>query len=190
MKSKWIWIGILVVLVVVFGSIVGVRQWMTRPGIHQFAGDVYVDLRGVGFCFDEKTGELKSEASVVIDGWTDGDEYFRGDLSVSSFPITEGGTIEGDAVLFEAGNGFYYIEYAPRCTHMETVPDGDRQYPLEHDCNYSYTYCIYPEDPSFMAVLVHDFTKQVWHTVIVADSEAQARERLAWFEANEPSLYE
>lgn len=189
MKSKWIWISVIAILVLVVGLAVGAQLWLGRPGVHVFLGDLYVNSGGMGYTFEDKTGELLGSSLVTVDGFAnDKDHVFQGELDVVAFPVTEAGDISGDAIVTKVG-GFYYIEYNPLCTHLETKDDG-RQYPVTHSCDYSYQYVVYPEDPGFLAITIYDAVKMDWHTVVVAGSEEQAKERYQWFLANEPSLYE
>lgn len=190
MKTKWLWISIAAVLIVAIGATLGVRMWMSRPGVRLFAGDLYVELGGMGYAFNDETGECIGSSQVTVDGQTDGGDIFNGTLSVLGFPITEGGTISGDPVMIEAGNGFYYIDHSPMCTHTETVANSDREYPVEHFCDYSYQYVVYPDDPAFLAVLIYDSVEMDWYTVVVAGNEEQARERYQWFRENEPNLFD
>lgn len=188
MKSRWIWISLVVLLVVVLAVVIGLQLWLTGPGIRVFGGELFVETSGMGYAFNDETGECIGSSLVQVDGQTDGSDVFSGELSVLGFPVTEAGTISGDPVVTEA-EGFYFIEYTPKCTHMETTASG-REYPVEHFCDYSYQYCVYPEDPDFLAVLIYDNVEMEWHTVVIADNEEQARERYEWFLENEPNLYD
>lgn len=189
MKGKWIWISVIAVLVLVIGGALGVQLWLQRPGVHVFMGDLYVNTGGMGYTFEDKTGECIGSSMVTVDGFAnDKDHVFDGDLNVVAFPVIESGDISGDAYVTRAGD-FYYIEYGPLCTHLETTDTG-RQYPVTHACDYRYQYVVYPEDPSFLAITVYDSVKMEWHTVILAENEEQAKERYQWFLANEPSLYD
>lgn len=190
MKSKWLWIALVVVVILALVSFVGVQYWLGRPGVRVAMGDLYVERSGMGYAFNDETGECIGSSMVTVDGKSDGEGVFDGTLSVLGFPITESGTISGDPVMTEAGGGFYYIEYSPQCTHMEVAEGTDRQYPVTHLCDYSYQYCVYPDDPQFLAVLIYDAVEMEWYTVVVADDEEQARERYEWFLENEPSLYD
>lgn len=189
MKGKWIWTSVIVVLVLLIGSVVGVQLWARRPGVRVLWGDLYVKTGGMGYTFEDSTGDCIGSSVVSVDGFAnDKNHCFKGELGVVAFPITENGDISGDPVVTQYGD-FYYIEFNPLCTHLETADSG-RQYPVTHSCDYSYQYVVYPEDPTFLAITVYDAVKQSWHTVILADSEEQAKERYQWFLANEPSLYD
>lgn len=179
MKGKWLWTGIITALVLVVGAMLGLRLWGERPGVHMYFGDLYADLDGVGFVFDDATGEYIGQTPVAVDGRTEGDDTFVGELTVLSYPITETGTISGDPYVEEAKDGYYYIQYLPMCTHSETV-DGVTQFE-EHFCNYTYTYCVRPDDPQFLAVVIYDYNEEDYYTVVMAEDETQAKERYQAF---------
>lgn len=179
MKGKWLWTGIITVLVLTVGSLICIRLWGERPGVHLNFGDLYVDLDGVGFVFNDETGEYIGQTPVSVDGRTEGDEIFLGELDVLSYPISETGTISGDPYVEEAKDGYYYIQYLPVCTHSDTEDGVTRS--EEHFCNYTYTYCVRPGDPEFLAVVIFDYDEQDYYTVIMAEDEAQAKERYQAF---------
>lgn len=190
MKTKWLWIAMFAVLVIALGVLLGGKLVLQSPGIRVFGGELYVDVSGTAYAFDDKTKEFLNVTQVNVDGYTAGTEIFEGTLSVQGFPITEGGTISGDPVVIDAGEGFYYIEYLPMCTHMETTENGEREYPVKHMCDYSYTYCVYPEDPDFLAVIIYDSVEAKYYVVVLAEDQAQAESRYQWFLEHEPSLYD
>ena len=179
MKSKWVWVGIILTLVAVVAVVLGVRLWCERPGVHSFLGDLYVDMEGVGFIFSDEDGEYQGQTPVEVDGHSEGDGTFVGDLVVLSYPIAEEGKISGEPYVEDARDGYKYIQYLPVCTHSETV-DGVTSL-KEHFCNYTYTWCVRPGDPEFLAVVIHDFDEEDYYTVILAEDEAQAKERYAEF---------
>lgn len=190
MKTRWLWIAIIGVLVIVLSVLLGGKLFLRSSGIRTFGGDLYVNVSGTAYAFDDQTGEFLDVTQMTVDGCTDGGGIFEGTLSVLGFPITESGTIAGDAVVTVTGDGFYCIEYLPMCTHMETAENGEREYPLEHQCNFSYTYYVYPENPEFLAVVVYDYAEMEYYVAVMADSQEQAESRYAWFLENEPSLYD
>lgn len=200
MKKKWIFIGIAVVVAVAVAvcALLLLKKKKEQPGIHLVDGDLYGNLNGTGYAFLLKDGKLsdgecEGETQVVVKGSTNSRGEFEGTLSVPGFPITESGTISGAASLVEDGNGFYELHYNPVCTHDETVEVTNGEGAVlsthtgkeTHSCNYQYIYRFYPEEADFAVVYVYDIAKSDYYCVVVADSEAQARERFQWMKNNE-----
>ncbi len=188
MKKKWIWITIAAVLLAaIIGGLIYLWYLRSRSGAHLVGGELYVDISGTGFVFARSTGEYTDEQTpVTVIGNTNSDDIFEGELMVLGFPITEVGTLSGDPVFQDLGNGFYSIYYAPVCTHWETVDDIDVQ--DTHVCTYEYTYYFYPEDPDFLIVEVYEWLQipGEYKCVVVADSQEEAAERYQWFVENGP----
>lgn len=189
MKAKWIPIAIIAVLVLTLVALVVGNMILKSPGVRAFGGDLYANVSGVAYAFNEKTGEFVDSGTVTVKGCTEGDDYFVGELYTQSFPLADSGEISGEPTVTEA-DGFYCIEYQPFCTHMATTEDGEREYPYKHACNYSYAYYVYPEKPEFLAVLVYDAAEMDYYVAVIADNQAEAESQFAWFKENQPSLYD
>lgn len=190
MKKKWIILITAAVAVVL--ALTGVLIWLNylknRPGAHLVGGELYAKFNGVGFVIDAETGKLTEEESpVYVDGHSE-KGVFEGHLELLGFPITEVGTIKGDAVVQELSNGFYSIYYAPSCTHVneEDYESGPRQ--ETHFTTYEYTYYVYPEAPDFLIVGIYEWMELDGDPryVVLADNAEEAMEKYQWFIANEP----
>lgn len=201
MKKKWIFIAVAVLAAVALAvtGLLLMKQKKDQPGFHFVDGRLYANVNGSGYAFlmDDKgqipEKDCEGQTQIVVQGSTDANDNFKGTLSVSGFPVTEKGTISGAATMVDAGNGFYEIHWNPVCTHEEVVGETNDQGATlsthstkqTHSCNYQYIYQFCPEKPEFAAVYIYDIAKADYYCVILADSEAQARELFRWMKDNE-----
>lgn len=200
MKKKRLVIGI-VAAVLAIGLIVGlVFLWKdyqreqkekqekealkVAAGAHVVDDMLYAHFSGVLYVFDEKTDQITVETAVVLDGQQIEDDAFSGTLSVLDYQYNEDGFIEGTPVVFQDGD-FYKVYEQYTCRHNETDEDGNNQM-VVHPTDYEFTYCTYPADPEFLAVLIHDNFLDRYYVGILAGSEEEAKETYQWFKDNEP----
>lgn len=190
MKKKWKIILSVTAAVLVLALIAGLI-WLNylknRPGAHLVGGRLYADFSGVGYVIDAETGKMtEDQTPVLIKGKENKEGNFEGTLELLGFPITQEGTIKGDAVLTELGNGFYSIYYAPTCTHVVEDTTGRRQ--ETHYTTYEYTYFFHEDDPDFMIAYVYSWAPVDGDAkyVVYAANEEQAMQDYQWFLENDP----
>lgn len=190
MKKKWTIILSVTAAVLVLALIAGLI-WLNylknRPGAHIVGGRLYADFSGVGFVIDADSGELTDEqCPVIVKGNENKDGNFEGELEALGFPITQEGTIKGDAVVEEMGNGFYSIYYAPTCTHVDEDEEGRQQ--VTHFTTYEYTYIVSEDDPDFLMIWVYSWEPLDGDPkyVVLADDAEDALKKYQWFLENDP----
>lgn len=190
MKKKWIIVSAIVATVLVVALIAGLI-WLnylkTRPGAHVVGGRLYADMHGVGYVIDDETDKLtEDQTPVLIKGKENKEGNFEGVVEMLGFPITQEGTIKGDAVVEELGNGFYSIYYAPTCTHVIEGIDGRQQ--ETHFTTYEYTYFFHEDKPDFMIAYVYAWAELDGDPkyVVLADSAEEAMVNYQWFLENDP----
>ncbi|MBE6925056.1 MAG: hypothetical protein E7466_07475 [Ruminococcaceae bacterium] len=154
------------------------------PGAHVVDDRLYTHFSGVLYVFDEKTNQIKLESAVIMDGQEGEEDAFEGTLSVMDYQYAEHGFIEGTPVVFQDGD-FYKVYEQKTCRHTITDENGNNQMEV-HPTDYEFTYCTYPANPDFLAVLIHDNFVDRYYVGIFAETEEEAKEGYQWFKANEP----
>lgn len=186
MKKKFLWIILAVAVVAVIGVVLGVSGWFRSPGVHVLGNDIHVELQRTGYIIDGETGEITGQTQVYMNGTSDnvGSNEFEGSLLVLDYQNESSGTVTSEAAVDKTDSGFYLIDLVQTCVHEEEV-DGVTQ-DVEHFCDYVYQYCLYPENPDFLLVVVEDFEESTPIYVVCADSEAQALKDYQWYLENKP----
>lgn len=181
MKLKWGFILIAVILLLVL-SVVGLKIWFSSPGIHIFGNDIHVDLTQECYIIDGQTGEMLDETTVTVKGATSSRdrEIFDGELKIIGYQNSAAGTIEALKAIETADDGTWIITHLENCTHPETDENGITK-DVEHFCDYSYTYYLYPEEPGQLVVLIESFDQYNPMYAVCADSEEAALERYEEF---------
>lgn len=186
MKIKW---GVLPVtaIVVLVVAVLGLRIWFVSPGVRVFGDDIHVNLTQKCFVIDGQTGEMLDETTVTVNGTTsrsDG-ELFDGELKILGYQNSATGTITALKAIEEADNGCWIITHLENCTHQEEDENGIIK-DVEHFCDYSYTYYLYPEEPEQLVVLIESFDQYQPMYAVCADSEEAALQRYDEFMKQRP----
>ncbi len=187
MKNKWIWIMLVAIVVLLIVAGMGIRHWLESLGVRVVGDTLYVNVQYNGYIFDGETGEMIAQSPVIMKGATsetDAD-VFDGDLEVTVFRNTPSGTISRTAGLEKTASGIYTIRVLETCTHQET-DDENVTKEVEHILDYTYLYCIDPENPEDLTVVVEDLEESTAYYVVCADTEEQARENYKAFLENKP----
>lgn len=177
MKIKWGWIYATVAVIMLI-AVVGVRIWFTAPGIRVMGNEIHVDLNQKCFIIDGQTGEMLDETTVTVKGATSKTdrELFEGELSIFGYQNSASGTITALKAIEKDDHGNWTISYLENCTHEEEDQNGVIKN-VEHFCDYSYTYYLYPEDPGQLVVLIESFDQYQPMYAVCADNEDVAMER-------------
>ena len=186
MKNKWGLIIVVAVVILVLASL-GVRIWFISPGIRIFGNDIHVDLTQKCFIIDGQTGEMLDETTVTMNGGTSCEdrELFDGELKIIGYQNSATGTISAIKAIEATENGNWIITHLENCTHREEDENGVIK-DVEHFCDYSYTYYLYPEDPKMLVVLIESFDQYQPMYAVCADSEEAALERYEEFMKQHP----
>ena len=186
MNKKWLLVIVAVVVILVIGA-VGLRIWFMSPGIRTLGNDIHVDLSQKCYIIDGQTGELLDETTVTVNGSTSrrDREIFDGELKILGYQNSASGTITALKAIEKKDNGCWVITHLENCTHQEEGADGVNK-PVEHFCDYSYTYYLYPDDPGQLVVLSESFDKYEPKYAVCADSEEAALERYEEFMKERP----
>lgn len=186
MKKKW-WLLLVVVVVILVIGAVGLRIWFMSPGIHTMGNDIHADLTEKCYIIDGQTGELLDETTVTVNGTTCSSdrEIFDGELKILGYQNSANGTITALKAIEKKDDDCWIITHLENCTHMETDAEGISK-PVEHFCDYSYTYYLYPDDPGKLVVLIESFDKYEPKYAVCADSEEAALVRYEEFMQEHP----
>ena len=176
MKDKWMWL-IIVLVVVLIAASVGFRVWYLSPGIRVVGNELHAEITGKCYIIDEADGQIVDETTLSINGSTssaDGD-LFDGELKVLGYQNSASGTITSLKSIERKQDGIWTITHIDNCTHQENV-DGIIR-PMEHFCDYHYTYYLRPDDPEFVVVLIDSFEQSKPQYAVLASDEAEAMAR-------------
>ena len=186
MKRKW-WLLLVAVVIVVVLVALGLRIWLVSPGIRVLGNDIHVDLSQKCYVIDGQTGELLDETTVIIKGTTSRSdrELFDGELKILGYQNSASGTVTALKAIEKKTNDCWIISHLENCTHQEEDANGIIK-PVEHFCDYSYTYYLYPDDPGRLVVLIESFDQYEPKYAVCADSEEAALERYQEFMKQDP----
>lgn len=181
MKIKWGICLVVVVAVLVLG-VLGLRIWFVSPGIHTFGKDIHVNLTQKCFIIDGTTGEIVDETTVTVKGGTDSAdrELFDGDLKILGYQNTADGTITALKAIEKRDNGTYMITHMENCTHPEEGENGIIK-DVEHFCDYSYYYYLYPKDAGQLVVVIDSLNQYNRSYAVCAENEEAALVRYEEF---------
>lgn len=181
MKIKWGWVlSAFVVLLVV--AALAIRIWFISPGVRIFGREIHVDLSRTCYIIDGQTGELVDETTVTVKGATSRSdrELFDGDLKILGYQNSASGNVTALKAIETKEDGCWVITHMENCTHQETDENGNVKN-VEHFCDYSYTYYLYPDAPEQTVVLIESFDEYKPMYAVCADSEEAALERYGDF---------
>ena len=130
---------------------------------------------------------MLDETTVSMKGATsrNDQELFDGDLKILGYQNSASGTVTALKVIEQAEDGCWIITHMENCTHRETDLNGITK-DVEHFCDYSYTYYLYPENPGSLVVLIESFDQYQPMYAVCADSEQAALERYEEFMKTRP----
>ena len=174
MKNKWGLIPVAAVVILVLASL-GVRIWFISPGIRIFGNDIHVDLTQKCFIIDGQTAEILDETTVTVEGSTSrrDRQLFDGELKIIGYQNSASGTITALKAIEKTEKGVWIITHLENCTHQEEDENGVIK-DVEHFCDYSYTYYLFPEDSEKLVVLIESFDQYQPMYAVCADSEEAA----------------
>ena len=157
--------------------VVGMNNWFNSGNVRVVGGRVRVSLSGTGYMFEHETGELLGTTMVAIDGVSEkGDgNLFDGWANVLDYVNEYDGTLTTTMGVLEGENGLWEIHIHEECTHMEESENG-YEVPVTHACKYSYEFYVHPDRQDFLVVRVKDSYAVYPVYVVMADSEAEARQ--------------
>lgn len=186
MKMKW-GLVLAIVIAVLVAVVIGIRVWFISPGIRVLGHDIHVDLSQTCYIIDGQSGEILDETTVSVKGATSRSDHtlFDGKMNVIGYHNVESGTIEATMGIKTTESGCWIITKLENCTHQETDANGITK-DVEHICDYSYTYYLYPNDPGALVVLIESFEKYEPMYAICADNEQAALERYENFLKQHP----
>ena len=181
MKMKWGWIFAAAATLLLF-AVLGVRIWFTAPGIRVMGNEIHVDLDQKCFIIDGQTGEMLDETTVTINGATSKTDrqLFDGKLEIFGYQNSASGTITALKAIERDDKGNWIITYLENCTHEEEDENGIIK-DVEHFCDYSYTYYLYPNAPEQLVVLIESFNQYQPVYAVCADNEEAALQRYEEF---------
>lgn len=184
-KSKWIWICLILFVVILLGTVIGINRWYNSGNVRIGAQKLRVDLSGIGYIVDPATGKVTGQTPIGIEGECPDLEKgeFNGQMEVLGFVNETGGTITTTMAVGEGENGFWEIHCVESCLHYEEDEKGNKM-PVDHLCDYIYTFYVHPEKQDFMVVLVDSFDADDSSFIVLAGSEAEALETYRWFREN------
>ena len=186
MKKNWTWIlavAVLGLVVVAFA----VRIWFNAPGIRILGDEIHADLHQKCYIIDAQTGEVIDETTVSIKGATSRSDsvLFDGELKILGYQNSASGTVTALKSIETGENGCWIISHLENCTHQETDENGVTK-DVEHFCDYSYTYYLYPDSPEQLVVLIESFNQYKPKYAVCAESEECALERYEDFLKDRP----
>lgn len=186
MKKKWFLLLVGAVLILVIAALC-FRIWFVSPGIRVLGKDIHVDLSQKCYIIDGQTGELLDETTVIVDGTTSRSDQglFDGDLKILGYQNSASGTVTALKAIEQKNQDCWMITHLENCTHLEEDENGVIK-PVEHFCDYSYTYYVYPNDPAQLVVLIESFERYEPKYAVCADSEEAALERYQEFMKQHP----
>lgn len=181
MKVKW-GLALVITVAVLLAAVIGVRIWCTSPGIRVLGNEIHVNLSQKCFLIDEQSGEIVDETTVTVKGGADRNDstLFDGELKILGYQNSETGKITALKAVETAEDGCRIITYLENCTHREKDENGITK-DVEHFCDYSYTYYLYPDAPEKTVVLIESFSKNQPVYAVCADSEQAALDRYEEF---------
>lgn len=181
MKNKWGYIPIIAIVLLVLVAL-GVRIWFISPGIRVVGNDIHVELTQKCFIIDGQSGEMLDETTVTVEGATSrrDRQLFDGELKIIGYQNSATGTITALKSIEKTEDGNWIITHLENCTHREEDENGVIK-DVEHFCDYSYTYYLYPEDPGKLVVLIESFDQYQPMYAVCADNEEAALERYEEF---------
>lgn len=188
-SSKWIWIGMTLLVIALTATVIGVNYWYHSGSIRIAGDDIRVEFEGIGYIFDGETGEITGQTPVTLIGKSKStdSEVFEGELDVLAYPNEETGTITSDVAVKEIADGYWIIRKLDTCLHYETT-ENERTEAVRHFCNYVYSYYFRPDNPDFLVVCIESYSNGGVAYVVLADSEEKATENYNWFMENEPEI--
>ena len=186
MKNKW-WICLVAVVAVLVLGVLGLRIWFLSPGIHTLGKDIHVNVTQKCYIIDGYSGEIVDETTVTVKGGTKSTdrEVFDGNLLVLGYHNTYDGTLTALKAVEKRDNGSYIITHMENCAHFEEGENGIIK-EVEHFCDYSYYYYIYPEDAGKMVVTIDSLSKSSRNYAVCAENEEAALVRYKEFISQEP----
>lgn len=186
MKNKWGWIGVTAVIILVAVALF-VRIWFISPGIRVLGHEIHVNLSQTCYIIDGQTGEMLDETTVTVKGATSRNDHnlFDGELKILGYQNSASGTVTALKSIEVTEDGCWKIEHLENCTHRETDENGVTK-DVEHFCDYSYTYYLYPGDPGKLVVLIESFDEYKPLYAVCAASEEAAQERYEDFLKHRP----
>lgn len=186
MRLKWYSILIAMILLLVIAAF-GVRIWFNSEGIRIFGNEIHVDLSEKCYIIDAQTGEVIDETTVSIKGATSRSDsvLFDGELKILGYQNSASGTVTALKSIETRKNGCWIISHLENCTHQETDENGVTK-DVEHFCDYSYTYYLYPDSPEQLVVLIESFNQYKPKYAVCAESEECALERYEDFLKDRP----
>lgn len=186
MKKNWHLLAIAAVVILVVAAL-GIRLWFNAPGIRVFGDEIHVDIMEKCYIIDAQTSEVVDETTVTVDGATSRSDQslFDGELKILGYQNSASGTITALKAIEVSEDGCWMITHLENCTHSETDENGVTK-DVEHFCNYSYTYYLYPDAAEKTVVLIERFDKYQPMYAVCADSEESALERFGEFQKHQP----
>lgn len=186
MKLKWKLLPVVAVVVLIVAAL-GLRLWFNSPGVRVLGKELHVDLSQKCFLFDKETGDLLDETVVTVKGVTSRTDrqLFDGELKILGYQNSASGTVTALKAIEVTDSGCWTITHLENCTHEETDDNGITK-PVEHFCDYNYTYYLYPGSPEKTVVLIETFYKYQPVYAVCAESEEEALERYEEFMKNKP----
>lgn len=186
MKIKWGWLLAAVVVILVTVAL-GLRIWFVSPGIRILGNDIHVDLTQKCYIIDGQTEEMLDETTVTMKGATSRSdrELFDGELKILGYQNSASGTVTALKAIETIEDGCWIITHLENCTHQEEDENGVIK-DVEHFCDYSYTYYLYPDAPGELVVLIESFDQYRPMYAVCADSEEAAMERYEEFMEHRP----
>lgn len=181
MKKKWGFILVAAVILLVAAAL-GIRLWFNSPGIRILGNEIHVELTQKCFIIDVQTGEVLDETTATVKGATSRNDQsmFDGELKILGYQNSATGTVTALKAIETDQNGCWIITHMENCTHRETDENGVTK-DVEHFCDYSYTYYLYPDAPGKMVVLIENFDRYQPMYAVCADSEQDALVRYEEF---------
>lgn len=184
MKLKWSWIPVAAIVLLVLVAL-GLRLWFNSPGIRILGNEIHVDLMQKCFIIDAQTGEVLDETTVTVDGATSRNDssLFDGELKILGYQNSATGTVTAVKAIELVDESCWTITHLENCTHQETDVNGITK-DVEHFCDYSYTYYLFPDAPEQMVVLIESFDEYKPMYAVCADSQETALARYEEFLKN------
>ena len=180
MQRKWGWLLAAAVIILV-GSVLGIRIWFMSPGVHVLGKEIHVNLTEICYLIDGQTEEVLDETILSINGGTSRSDrmLFDGEMKVLGYENSASGTVTGIKSIEVTDSGCWMITHIENCTHQENV-DGIIK-DVEHFCDYQYTYYVYPEDPQATVVLIDSFNDPAPIYAVCASDEEEAQKDFVRF---------
>ena len=186
MKKNWTWLLAVAVVAVAMVAL-GIRIWFNSPGIRTFGNEIHANLYQKCYIIDGQTSEIVDETTVTVKGGTNRSDatLFDGDLKILGYQNSASGTITALKAIEVSDDGCWMITHLENCTHEETDANGVTK-DVEHFCDYSYTYYLYPGAPEQTVVLIESFDEYKPQYAVCANSEEDALARYDDFLKKKP----